>query len=73
MARSMTAAAGLSVRVPSAKATIADQPSGSGIDTTVEGVSRFLYVQNAQPLPPVPDGYPGTVLDLVLPLVFSLH
>ncbi len=33
---------GLSPRVPSAKATISSQPSGRGIDTTVEGVSRFL-------------------------------
>ena len=37
-----SASDGLSVRVPSAKATISFQPSGRGIDTTVEGVSRFL-------------------------------
>jgi protein TonB len=30
-------------------------------------------IRNAQPLPPVPPEYPGPVLDLVLPLVFSLH
>jgi protein TonB len=30
-------------------------------------------IQNAQPLPPVPPSYPGTTLDLVLPLVFSLN
>jgi protein TonB len=30
-------------------------------------------IQNAQPLPPVPPNYPGTNLDLVLPLVFSLR
>ena len=30
-------------------------------------------IRNAQPLPPVPPDYPGTTLDLVLPLVFSLH
>lgn len=30
-------------------------------------------IQNAQPLPPVPANYPGTTLDLVLPLVFSLR
>ncbi len=29
-------------------------------------------IQNAQPLPPVPPSYPGTTLDLILPLVFSL-
>jgi periplasmic protein TonB len=29
-------------------------------------------ILNAQPLPPVPTTYPGTTLDLVLPLVFSL-
>jgi periplasmic protein TonB len=30
-------------------------------------------IQEAQPLPPVPANYPGTTLDLVLPLVFSLR
>ena len=30
-------------------------------------------IQNAQPLPPVPPAYPGSTLDLVLPLVFSLN
>ena len=29
-------------------------------------------IQDAQPLPPVPAAYPGTTLDLVVPLVFSL-
>ena len=30
-------------------------------------------IRNAQPLPQVPANYPGTTLDLILPLVFSLH
>ena len=42
IARSISASGGLSSCVPSAKATISFQPSGRGIDTTVEGVSRFL-------------------------------
>lgn len=30
-------------------------------------------ITQAQPLPPVPSSYPGATVDLVLPLVFSLH
>lgn len=30
-------------------------------------------IREAQPLPPVPPSYPGTVLDLVVPVVFSLN
>jgi hypothetical protein len=42
IARSISAWSGLAVPLPSAKATISFQPSGRGMETTVEGVSRFL-------------------------------
>jgi protein TonB len=33
----------------------------------------LAMIQRAQPLPPPPADYPGDPLDLVVPLVFSLH
>jgi len=30
-------------------------------------------IRRAQPLPPVPADYPGERLDLIVPVVFSLH
>ncbi len=54
--------------------------AGNVLSYKVVGSSGFpdlddearAMILNAQPLPPVPTTYPGTTLDLVLPLVFSL-
>jgi protein TonB len=54
--------------------------AGNVLSYRIAGSSGFAdlddearaMIQNAQPLPPVPPSYPGTTLDLVLPLVFSL-
>jgi protein TonB len=35
--------------------------------------AALAMIRDAQPLPPVPASYPGTVLDFVLPVVFSLR
>ena len=55
--------------------------SGNVLSYRIAGSSGFAdlddeareMIKNAQPLPPVPPSYPGTTLDLVLPLVFSLR
>ncbi|HEX4118061.1 MAG TPA: energy transducer TonB [Rhizomicrobium sp.] len=55
--------------------------AGNVLSYRVVGSSGFAdlddeareMIQNAQPMPPVPPNYPGTTLDLVLPLVFSLR
>jgi periplasmic protein TonB len=54
--------------------------AGNVLSCRIVGSSGFAdlddearqMIQDAQPLPPVPANYPGTTLDLVLPLVFSL-
>jgi protein TonB len=35
--------------------------------------AALAMIRDAQPLPPVPANYPGTVLDFMLPVVFSLR
>jgi len=55
--------------------------AGNVLSYRVVGSSGFAeldeaaraMIRDAQPLPPVPASYPGTTLDLVLPLVFSLR
>jgi protein TonB len=55
--------------------------AGNVLSYRIVGSSGFVdlddeareMIRNAQPLPPVPPNYPGTTLDLVLPLVFSLR
>ncbi len=44
---------------------------GSSGFADLDDAARSM-IRDAQPLPPVPSNYPGTTLDLVLPLVFSL-
>lgn len=48
------------------------QVVGSSGFPDLDDAARAM-IQDAQPLPPVPAKYPGTTLDLILPLVFSLH
>ena len=45
---------------------------GSSGSASLDEEARAM-IRRAQPLPPLPADYPGDMLDLVVPLVFSLH
>jgi protein TonB len=46
--------------------------AGSSGSAALDEAARDL-IRRAQPLPPVPADYPGDRLDLIVPVVFSLH
>jgi len=46
--------------------------AGSSGSVALDEAARDL-IRRAQPLPPVPADYPGERLDLIVPVVFSLH
>ncbi|HWY61499.1 MAG TPA: TonB family protein [Rhizomicrobium sp.] len=48
------------------------QVAGSSGWADLDNEARALILR-AQPLPPVPKDYPGETLDLIVPVVFSLH